>query len=167
MAERNNFRTALINYERQRRTLQNTEDFIKNQLRQEIRAMQQLYIQYQVTKQNLVLSIRVKDQAFEQIIAPPQPNASSQGAVQTNNLISAQGQVINNENNLVTQWYTYQTQRLQLYRDIGILPYDEWEAFDEIFPAKRSDGSTEAAIGRNGRPAVAGPAAAASNPGRN
>ena len=29
MAERNNFRAALINYERQRRTLMNTEDSIK------------------------------------------------------------------------------------------------------------------------------------------
>ena len=26
--------------------------------------------------------------------------------------------------------------RLTVYRDIGILPYDEWEAFSEIFPAQ-------------------------------
>ena len=155
VAERNNFRTQLINYQRQRRTLQNTEDFIKNQLRMEIRTMMQIYTQYKIAERNLVLSVRVKDQSFEQIIAPPQPNATSQGAVQTNNLITAQGNIINLENNLVTFWYNYQTQRLQIYRDLGILPYDEWEAFDEIFPANRSGRGADVAIGRDGRPAVA------------
>jgi hypothetical protein len=153
--ERNNFVTNLVNYERQRRTLQSTEDLIKFQLRQEIRAMQLYYIQFQVAKRNLVLSVRTKDQSFEQIVAPPQPNVTSQGAVQTNNLIQAQGNVIAQENSLVTLWYNYQTQRLQVYRDLGILPFDEWEAFDEIFPPDRSKRGAEAAIGRDGRPAVA------------
>ncbi len=71
MAERNNFRQVLINYQRQRRTLQNTEDFLKFQLRQEIRQMELLYQQYEIAERNLVLSVRLKDQAFEQIIAPP------------------------------------------------------------------------------------------------
>ena len=30
----------------------------------------------------------------------------------------------------------YQTDRLFVYRDIGILPYDEWEAFSELFPSQ-------------------------------
>ena len=155
VAERNNFRTQLINYQRQRRTLQNTEDFLKNQLRMEIRQMQVIYTQFKIAERNLVLSVRVKDQSFEQIIAPPQPNAQSQGAVQTVNLINAQSSVINNENNLVTLWYQYQLFRLQVYRDLGILPFDEWEAFDEIFPPDRTGRGAEAAIGRDGRPAVA------------
>ena len=155
VAERNNFTLQLINYQRQRRTLQNTEDFLKFQLRQEIRQMQLLYTQYKIAERNLVLSVRVKDQSFEQIVAPPQPNAAAQGAVQTNNLISAQSSVITQENNLVTLWYQYQLFRLQVYRDLGILPFDEWEAFDEIFPPNRSGRGADVAIGRDGRPAVA------------
>ena len=62
--------------------------------------------------------------------------------MQTNNLISAQSSVISQENNLVTPWYQYQLYRLQVYRDLGILPYDEWEAFDEIFPPDRSGRNT-------------------------
>jgi len=157
VAERNAFRTQLINYQRQRRVLQNTEDFLKYQLRSEIRQMQVWYTQYKLAERNLVLSVRVKDQAFEQIIAPPQPNQTSQGAVQTNNLISAQSNVVNQENNLVTFWYQYQLQRLQVYRDLGILPFDEWEAFDELFPPDRSGRGADVAIGPDGRPAVAGP----------
>ena len=45
VAERNNFRLQLINYQRQRRVLQNTEDFLKYQLRNEIRQMQVYYTQ--------------------------------------------------------------------------------------------------------------------------
>jgi Outer membrane efflux protein len=168
VAERNNFRTALINYQRQRRTLQNTEDFLKFQLRSELRQLQQLYIQYEVTKRALILSVTVKDQSFEQIIAPPQPGVASQGPVQTNNLISAQGQVISNENNLVTFWFQYQLFRLQVYRDLGILPIDEWEAFDEIFPPDRTARSTisAAAISPDGRTAAARPGQPAENAAR-
>ena len=165
--ERNNFMMQLINYQRQRRTLQNTEDFLKFQLRQEIRQMGLLYIQYKIAERNLLLSIRVKDQAFEQLIAPPQPNAQSQGAVTTNNLTGAQQNIITQENNLVSTWYNYQVQRLQVYRDLGILPIDEWEAFDEIFPPDRTGRNTDAAIGGDGRPAVAQPPQPASAVGRN
>ena len=69
--ERNNFRTALINYQRARRPLMNAEDFTKFQVRSDIRSMQTLYLTYEITRRNLVLTIRQKDQAFEQIIAPP------------------------------------------------------------------------------------------------
>ena len=155
VAERNTFMTNLINYQRQRRQLQNTEDLLKYQLRNEIRQMQVIYAQFKIAERNLVLSVRIKDQAFEQLVAPPQPGVQSQGPVNTNNLISAQSSVIQQENNLVTQWYQYQLYRLQVYRDLGILPFDEWEAFDEIFPPDRSGRGTEAAIGRDGRPAVA------------
>ncbi len=159
VAERNTFVTDLINYQRQRRILQNTEDLIKFQLRSELRQMQLLYVQFLVAEKNLLLSVRTKDQSFEQLVAPPQPSATSQGAVQTNNLITAQGNVIGQENNLVTLWYQYQLFRLQVYRDLGILPFDEWEAFDEIFPPNKtgrgSDSNATAASLEDGRPAVA------------
>ncbi|APW60201.1 TolC family protein [Paludisphaera borealis] len=71
LAERNNFRAAIVNYERQRRNLQNIEDSLKVQLRQDIRQMQVAAITYEIAKQSLELNIRLKDQAFEQIIAPP------------------------------------------------------------------------------------------------
>ncbi len=159
VAERNNLRLQLINYQRQRRTLQNTEDFLKFQLRQEIRQMQLLYQQYLIAERNLVLSVRLKDQAFEQIIAPPQPNAGgNQAALQTTNLIGFQLSVVGNENNLVALWYQYQLFRLQVYRDLGILPFDEWEAFDEIFPPDRSGAGYTAAVDRDGRPSIARPA---------
>ncbi len=157
VAERNTFRTNLISYQRQRRVLQNTEDFLKYQLRQEIRQMQFNYVQYQVTKRALILAVTVKDQAFEQLVAPPQPGVAGQGAVNTVNLLNAQNNIIQAENSLVSTWYQYQLYRLQVYRDLGILPIDEWEAFDEIFPPDRTRRNTTAAIEPDGRTAAVSP----------
>jgi len=143
LAERNNFRQALINYQRQRRALQNAEDTLKYQIRQDIRNMQVAYINYQIAKRNLVLNIQLKDNAFEQIIAPPAGAAGSSGlaqsanaATQTSNLISFQRQVVGTELQLLTTWQQFQLARLTLFRDLGTLPYDEWEAFSELFPAE-------------------------------
>ena len=162
VAERNAFRQAIIAYEQQRRALMSQEDFIKNQLRGDIRAMQVNYINYDITKRNLVLNIRLKDQAFEQIIAPPQA-ATGQGlaqtanaATQTTNLINFQNTLFSSEIALITAYETYQLARLTVYRDIGILPYDEWEAFSEIFPAEyRGPSLGPGTSNTNGKPASA------------
>ncbi|WP_435021569.1 hypothetical protein TA3x_002445 [Tundrisphaera sp. TA3] len=163
IAERNAFRQSLITYQRARRTLQASEDSLKNLIRANVRQMELIYRQYNIAKRNLVLSVRQKDQSFEQIIAPTAgTTASTQGATQTINLVNAQQSVLNQENNLVSLWYQYQVQRLSLYRDLGILPYDEWEAFDELFPADRASGTDAAPAG--GRPAVVQPGEAAAPP---
>src|SRR6516165_11495332 len=101
------------------------------------------YIQYLITKRNLILNIRLKDQAFEQIVAPPQAGAGTQSlaqsanaATQTTNLIGFQSTLIQSEITLTTLYQQYQLARLTVYRDIGTLPYDEWEAFSELFPAE-------------------------------
>src|SRR5208283_1442035 len=160
--ERNEFRQAIINYEQQRRALMSEEDFIKNQLRSDIRAMQVNYINYDITKKNLVLNIRLKDQAFEQIIAPPQA-ATGQGlaqsanaATQTTNLINFQVTLFNSEVALIQLYQAYELARLTVYRDIGILPYDEWEAFSEIFPEEyRGPSLGPGTINTNRKPASA------------
>jgi hypothetical protein len=147
--ERNQFKTALINYQRQRRQLMYQEDYQKIQLRNDLRGLQVAYLTYQLSKRNFVLYARQKDQAFENIVQPPQGGGGAGGAtgagnagtnasaaVQTQNLTQAQNALINLENSLVTQWYSYQGARMTFYRDLGTLPYDEWEAFYELFPGE-------------------------------
>src|SRR5262249_54021993 len=143
VSQRNNFRTALINYQRERRALQNNEDSIKQLIRQDIRQVMIQYLQYEIAKRNFILFARLKDQAFEQIVAPAAAGAAgnvANAAVQTQNLTQAQGGLINQENTLVNTWLNYQIARLSLYRDLGTLPYDEWEAYRELFPADSTGG---------------------------
>ena len=141
MTERNNFRTALINYQRARRSLMSAEDNLKIQLRQDLRLVHLAYINYEINKRNYELNVRLKDQAFEQIVAPPAGGSqnlaqSANAATQTTNLLGFQGRAFSSQVGLIGQYETYQTQRLIFYRDIGTLPYDEWEAFGELFPSQ-------------------------------
>jgi len=139
--ERNNFRMAMINYQRARRTLQSAEDNLKIQLRNDLRLVHQWYINYEIAKRNFELNVRLKDQSFEQIIAPPAGGTqalaqSANAATQTINLLNFQGNLVTAMLALTNGWQQYQTQRLIVYRDIGILPYDEWEAFSELYPSQ-------------------------------
>jgi len=139
--ERNNFRTQLITYERTRRALQTAEDNLKIQLRNDLRQVHLAYINYEINKRNFELNVRLKDQAFEQIVAPPAGGTqalaqSANAATQTTNLLTFQGNLIGTMLGLTNGWQIYQTNRLIVYRDIGILPYDEWEAFSELFPSQ-------------------------------
>lgn len=150
MAERNNFRAALINYQRQRRALQIAEDQLKLNLRADVRGLQTQYLTYEIAKRNLVLTIRQKDQAFEQIIAPPQQQQGGGGvgqaanaATQTTNLINFQSQLLTLENSLINTWLQYETGRLVLMRDLGTLPYDEWEAYRELFASNHGTDSAD------------------------
>jgi hypothetical protein len=141
VAERNNFRTALISYQRQRRSLQNSEDNLKVQLRNDLRNVHAAYIAYEIAKRNFELNVRLKDQAFEQIVAPPAGGQqalaqSANAATQTTNLLGFQTALIGAQLALTNGWQAYQTARLIVYRDIGILPYDEWEAFSELYPTQ-------------------------------
>ncbi len=159
VTERNAFRQAIIAYEQERRALMSQEDFIKNQLRSDIRSMQVTYIQYEITKRNLILNIRLKDQAFEQIIAPPQATTgqglaqTANAATQTTNLIGFQRTLISSEQALTTAFQNFQLARLIVYRDIGTLPYDEWEAFSEIFPTQYRGPSLGPGTSNTGKPA--------------
>lgn len=150
VAERNNFRTALINYQRGRRLLMNQEDQVKYDVRQEIRNLIQFAEQYEVTKTQIVLLLRQRDQALQQLIAPPDqgaggggfnPNLAASQATQTLNFIQSLNNILIQQNNLIQLWVSYQSLRLALYRDLGIMPFDEWEAYYELF-ASNPDADT-------------------------
>lgn len=156
LSERNQFRTALIDYQQQRRSLMRSEDELKRSIRQEIRQLQLTYQQYEIGKRQLILNFRQRDQSQEQLFAP---GGSQDTAVTVNNLNNATGNLNRAANSLVSTYVTFLGQRLQLFRDLGIMPYDEWEAFYELFAPKsiytvRWDGPSDAT---NESPAVGEP----------
>jgi hypothetical protein len=166
--ERNLYRTALINYRRQQRVLQSVEDDVKQAVRQEIYQLISIAENYEIAKVNLLINIRQRDTTLQNIIAPPtsidaSANSANQAA-QTTNLITGLNTILRVQNQLLALWVQYQTQRLLLLRDIGLLPYDEWEAYYEFFPAN-GPGRDTAATG-NGGPAASRPASTPATPGR-
>ncbi|MFO0956674.1 MAG: hypothetical protein U0800_04300 [Isosphaeraceae bacterium] len=138
--ERNTFRTALVNYERQRRSLMAAEDTIKFQVRNEIRTMIQNYVSYELLKRNFISTVRAADLSLQQILGPQQAGAGGaggggSGGTQTQLYAQNQSRIVSVQNQILGVWVTYQAQRLILHRDLGTMPYDEWEAFYELFPA--------------------------------
>ena len=145
LAERNNFRSSLITYQRQRRALMQSEDQLKQSIRANVRQLQLIFQQYEIGKKQLILSFRQRDQSQEQLFAP---GGTLDTAVTVNNLNQSTASLNTSANSLVTNSVTFLGLRLQLFRDLGIMPYDEWEAFYELFSPKsiysvRTDGPNE------------------------
>jgi hypothetical protein len=118
---------------------------------------------YDIQKQLLVVNLRQKDNTARTIFAPPGAGAgdtSAQNLANTQQLAQAQVTILGAQNNLINFWVSYEQFRLALYRDLGTIPYDEWEAYYELFLAN-SDQSRGGTAGANARPAAAGPAATA------
>lgn len=132
--ERNAYRTTLINYQRQRRAYMLAEDQVKQQIRN---AWRLLF----VSRQNLETSRRAVriaalqyDSAVEQSNAPPDSRAvqgaassgkSSGSGVAGTNLITALDNILNAQNNLVSTYMDYERNRLNIYRDMGIMEIGE------------------------------------------
>jgi hypothetical protein len=74
------------------------------------------------------------DQVLTQIAAPPgggtQSLAQSVGARNaTQSLLDQFDEIRDAQDRLVELWASFKAQRLALYRDLGILPYDDWKSF--------------------------------------
>ena len=161
--ERNQYRNAIVNYNRLQRLLQSQEDDIKQGVRQQIYNLINVAENYQIAQVNLKLNIRQRDYATRQIFAPAtsiDSNASANVAAQTNNLIQSINTILSSQRQLLLFWVNYQSQRLAFYRDLGVLPYDEWESFYEFFPANSATvrPAATAAPNAGGGPATPGPA---------
>ena len=140
-----------------RLALQQAEDQIKLQIRLGVRNLQQQYELYEIQKNQYVVNLIQQDQTFQNYLAPPAPGGggAAAGGQQVLLLVNALNGVNSLQNQLISTWVSYETFRLALYRDLGIMPYDEWEAFYELFPA-----ASPAASGPDGTGTGPSPAAA-------
>jgi outer membrane protein TolC len=139
-AERNQYRTALIVYQRARRNLQATEDFILNDVRADLRALRVLAENYRIQQRAVEVAYDQVENSLDVLQAPPQPDAggaagpgraAAQGQQQaanaaslTQQLLSAQNSLLRAQNGLYTVWVQYLIARMTFYRDIERLPLD-------------------------------------------
>ena len=151
LAERNQFATARVNYQRAQRALMQQEDQVKLSIRQLVRSLTQARVQYEIVKLQLELNVRNIDATIERIYAPPQPGGVGADQIaQTNNLLQQQNILLGSQNALIDLWVQYQQSRLALYRDLGTMPYDEWEAYNEFFAPGRDSARAESPPGDGG-----------------
>jgi outer membrane protein TolC len=143
-AERNNYRTQLIAYQRQRRALQATEDLVLYDVRVSLR-------QLRVQAQNFAIQQRAVELAYDQVEnslealqAPPDPSAGRQSAgaaaALPQQLLNAQSSLLQAQNSLYTVWINYLIARMQFYRELELLPIDPRGVWtDEYSPEQQLD----------------------------
>jgi hypothetical protein len=155
-AERNNYRAALIGYQRQRRTLQAFEDNIANDVRADVRELRTIAELYRVQQRLVELGYSQVDNAQAVLLAPPAPGAQNDAgsaAALTNQLLQAQGNLVQAQNTLYTIWLNYQISRLALFADTEILQIDESGGWND----ERTPGSENPDAPGPGGPAGPGP----------
>lgn len=138
LVERNNYRSALIAYQQQRRAFMDAQDQIAFAVRFQLRNLRITAYNYQrVQRPNMELAYLLVDQAlqaFNQPAAPtggaglvnPPGGAPTQGdaAALTTQLVGVQGSLVRAQNDLFNQWLGYIQNRINLYRDMGLMPLD-------------------------------------------
>jgi hypothetical protein len=138
-AERNNYRASLIAYQRQRRALMEAEDLVVQGVRGEVRTLRVLSENYKIQQRLVELSYLTVDSSLEIFLAPPPPapaapagqsaaggggsNAGTAASL-TTQLLNAQRLLPQSQNQILTYWITYLNSRLQLYRDMELMPLD-------------------------------------------
>jgi outer membrane protein TolC len=114
--ERNVYRQALVNYQRARRTYMEAEDRIKQSIRASWRQIQVQEYRLEIDRTTVRNAALQYDSASLQAAGGQQTNALS--------LVNALDSVLQAQNSLVADWVTYETNRLNIFRDMGIMEID-------------------------------------------
>jgi outer membrane protein TolC len=170
IAERNNYRASLINYQRARRILERAEDQVAFDVRGEIRQLRQQEEVYRIQQRQVELAYLTVENSLDTFQAPPAPLAAGQPAADTatraaaltTQLINAQTSLYNAQFQMTTIWITYLNTRLDLYRDMELMPLDQRGVWiDDVAKCQCPDGDAArpAGAGEPGRDASSsGPA---------
>ncbi len=132
--QRNNYRAAQIAFQRQRRQLQQAEDLAVQAVNVELTNLRQYAEQYKIQQRQLELAYLTIDSSLESLQAPIAPAPAFPGltrttadgpAALTQQLLAAERSLPTAQNALLLIWINYLDQRLQLYRDLELMPLDQ------------------------------------------
>jgi hypothetical protein len=132
LAQRNAYRTALINYQVARRSLMTLEDNIAVSVRFDVRQLQLFAANYRIQKKVLQSLYSQVENALEVIVAPADPDNLKQtgttgqanAAALTNQYLTALQSLNGAQTKMYDIWLSYQATRMQLYLDLERLPLD-------------------------------------------
>jgi len=120
-AERNTYRSNLILYQRARRDFIAVKDNVVRAVRLDIRNLATDRLNFEITRQRLIVAARQVELAKIQLLAPGQAGDSST----TQDVLRALEDLLDAKNALIATWVTYETDRLQLLLDTELLQLDE------------------------------------------
>ncbi|QDT56862.1 Outer membrane efflux protein [Caulifigura coniformis] len=161
IAERNAYRTSLINYQRARRSYMLFEDQVKQQVRRALRGMIVQEKNLETARGAVRRAALQYDALNEQTDDPAraaQAANSTTGGLQGNNVLTALNSILNAQNQLISSWVDYERNRLNIYRDMGIMdigPDGLWN--DPFYRSSPNDPALEVTPNPLSLPTPAGP----------
>ena len=145
--ERNAYAEALVSYQRARRNYMAFEDLVKTQIRSSWR-------QLEVSEQQLEIDRRTIRQAAVQYDSAAQ-NASRGNQANAFDLLQALGSLLQAQNSLIGDWVTYEVNRLDIYRDMGIMEVDSLGIWQDNFYQQGQSPSLDSGFNSNEPPSDA------------
>ena len=129
LAERNNYRESLIEYQRARRRYMEYEDSVARGLRLELRNVYRNQLNFEFRRAAVRVAIRQVDVTGLRLNQPPRPNAADPqgqqfGATTARDLLSALSDLLNVQNDFLSVWINYEVLRMVLDRDLGTMQLD-------------------------------------------
>lgn len=125
MAERNNYRQQLIQYQRDRRQYYEFEDAVKQSLRQTIRDIELNKILFELSRRSIKVSVQQVEQSRLRLEEPPQGIAagarSTLGSTTARDLTDALNRLQNDQNAFLGVWVNYEALRRDLNFDLGTM----------------------------------------------
>ncbi|WP_422930517.1 TolC family protein [Singulisphaera sp. PoT] len=121
--QRNQYRSDQIQYQRARRSYMQNHDLIVQQIRADIRELNLNRRQFDITRLALLIAVRQVDLA-EYNARSSTGATSGAGQNSGNNLVLAQGSLLQNKNSLIGQWIQYEVTRMGLFRDFDVMNID-------------------------------------------
>ena len=129
LIERNAYREALINYQRNRRAFIQSHDALQVDLRVILRQIKQLEESLEIQRRSVAIAIRRVDLTQAQLEAPGAPAQPGRrppqlGPTAAINLISAQASLRDTQNRLLATWLSYYAAKMRLARELGVMNLD-------------------------------------------
>ncbi len=131
--QRNAYRESQINYQRQRRAFMEAQDNIKFDIRRSWRQLNVLRQNFETSRVQIRLAALQYDSAVEATSDPAQA-----GRNQGLNLLNALSSVLDAQNSLISNWVNYEQNRLNIYRDMGIMEVDANGIWEDDFYQHRA-----------------------------
>jgi hypothetical protein len=120
-AERNAYRAAQIAYQQARREYMRTRDGIVRQLRLDVRNLLLTRRQFEISREQYVIAARAVEETEYNLRTLRDVNA---GAGFTQQFLNVLNQLLDSKNALIGLWVQYETTRMTLYANFGIMDID-------------------------------------------
>ena len=108
---------------------------LERRIRRRIRHLFEMRRAYEGEKHAYEMNIRLKDQSFERMIGPALANVSPRSPL-LDGLLEHVNRIRKVEDRLIRLWVDFRSERLAFYRDLGRLPYSDWDAFYKDLSAR-------------------------------